>query len=53
MLFLPSFLSADFYFAYVMSYNRTACISQQCKKTTAFICHRCLINTVVEKANNI
>ncbi len=29
--------------------NRTACIRDQCRKTTVFNCHRCLINTGVEK----
>jgi hypothetical protein len=29
--------------------NRTAHIRHQCMKTTVFSCHRCLINTGVEK----
>ncbi len=34
-------------------FNRTACIRHQCRKTTVSRCHRCLINTGVEKINNI
>jgi hypothetical protein len=30
-------------------FNRTACIRHQCKKATALSCHRCLINSGVEK----
>jgi hypothetical protein len=33
--------------------NRRARIRTQCKKTTVLICHSCLINTGVEKINNI
>jgi len=33
--------------------NRTACIKHQCRKTTVLSCHRCLINTGVEKMKNI
>ncbi len=34
--------------------NRTACIRHQCRKaTTVLSCQRCLINTSVEKINNI
>ncbi len=33
--------------------NRTARIRHQCKKTAVLSCHRCLINTSVEKGNNI
>ncbi len=32
---------------------RTACIRHQCRKTTVKSCHRCLINTGVEKMNSI
>ncbi len=32
---------------------RTARIRHQCQKTTVLSCHRCLINTDVEKMNNI
>jgi hypothetical protein len=28
-------------------------IKHQCRKTTVLSCHRCLINTGVEKMNNI
>jgi hypothetical protein len=31
----------------------TACIRQQCRKLTVSSHHRCLINTSVEKMNNI
>ncbi len=31
--------------------NRTACIRHQCRKTTVLSCHRCLLNTGVEKMN--
>jgi hypothetical protein len=33
--------------------NRTARIRHQLRQTTALSCHRCLINTGVEKMNNI
>ncbi len=33
--------------------NRTVRIRHQCRKTTVLSCHRCLINTGVEKINNI
>jgi hypothetical protein len=33
-------------------FNRTSCIRQQFRKTTVLSCHRCLINTGVEKMNN-
>ncbi len=33
--------------------NRTAHIRHQCRKTIVLSCHRCLINTGVEKMNNI
>jgi len=33
--------------------NRTTHMRHQCRKTTALSCHRCLINTGVEKMNNI
>ncbi len=33
--------------------NRTAHIRHQCRKTTVLCSHRCLINTGVEKMNNI
>ncbi len=33
--------------------NRTANIRHQCRKITLLSCHRCLINTGVEKMNNI
>jgi hypothetical protein len=29
--------------------NRPACIRHQCRKTTVLSCHRCLINTGVDK----
>ncbi len=35
------------------SANRRAPIRLQCKKTTVLNCHRCLINTGVEKMNSI
>jgi hypothetical protein len=33
--------------------NRTACIRHQCRRTTVLSSHRCIINTGVEKMNNI
>jgi hypothetical protein len=33
--------------------NGTARVSDLCRKTTVLCCHRCLINTGVEKINNI
>ncbi len=33
--------------------NRRAHIRHQCRKATVLSCHRCLINTGVEKMNNI
>ncbi len=33
--------------------NRTTRIRHQCRRTAVLICHRCLINTYVEKMNNI
>ncbi len=33
----------------VIQLNGTACIRQQCRKTAVLSCHRCLINTGVEK----
>ncbi len=33
--------------------QQTACIRHQCRKTTVLSCYRCLINTGVEKMNNI
>jgi len=35
------------------SINRTACIRHQCRKTTVLSCHRCLINSGVEKEQHI
>ncbi len=32
--------------------NGTVHIRHQCRKTTVLSCHRCLINTGVEKMNN-
>ncbi len=40
-------------FQSVMLFNRTAHIRHQCRKTSVLNCHRCLINTEVEKMNNI
>ncbi len=34
-------------------HNRTARIRHKCRKTTVLSCHRCLINTGVEKMNYI
>jgi hypothetical protein len=34
-------------------FNRTAHIRHQCRKTTVFSSQRCLIETGVEKMNNI
>ncbi len=34
-------------------HNRTAHTRRQCQKTTVLSCHRCQINTPVEKINNI
>ncbi len=34
-------------------YNRTTCIRHQCRYITAPSCHKCLINTGVEKRNKI
>jgi hypothetical protein len=34
-------------------FNRAAHSRQQCRKTIVLSCHRCLINTGVEKMNNI
>jgi hypothetical protein len=39
--------------ALTAEFPRTACILQQCRKTTALSCRRCLINSSVEKMNNI
>jgi hypothetical protein len=36
-----------------MESNRRAHIRHQCKKTTVLSCHRCLINSGVEKMNYI
>ncbi len=36
-----------------ISCNRTVHIRHWCKKTTVLNCHRCLVNTGVEKLNNI
>ncbi len=33
----------------LQQHNRTAHIRHKCRKTTVLNCHRCLINTVVEK----
>ncbi len=33
--------------------NRTTHVRHLCRKTTFLSCHRCLINTGVEKVNNI
>jgi hypothetical protein len=33
--------------------NRTERIRHQCRKTNVLSCHRCLINTGVEKMKNI
>jgi hypothetical protein len=33
--------------------NRTARIRHQCRKTIVLSCHRCLINTGIEKMSNI
>jgi len=33
--------------------NRTELVRHHCRKTTVLSCHRCLINTGVEKMNNI
>ncbi len=33
--------------------NGTTCIRHQCRKTAVTSCHRCLINSGVEKMNNI
>ncbi len=35
------------------SFNRPARTGHQCRKTILLSCHRCLINTGVEKMNNI
>jgi hypothetical protein len=35
------------------TYNKTAGIRHQCRKTTVLRCHRCLINTDVEKTKKI
>jgi hypothetical protein len=37
----------------VLQWNGTANIRQQCGKTTVLSCRRCLLNTCVEKRNNI
>ena len=34
-------------------HRRTACIRHLCRKTADLNCHRCLINTGIEKMNNI
>ena len=46
------YLGCD-YIKNIFAKNRTACIRHQCKKTTVLSCHRCIINTGVEKMNNI
>ncbi len=35
------------------AYNKRACIRHQCRKAAVLSCHRCLINTGVEKMNDI
>jgi hypothetical protein len=42
-----------FFFVTDKGDNRTARIRCICRKTTVLRCHRCLINTGVEKMNNI
>jgi len=37
----------------VIQLNGTVCIRHQCRKTAVLSSHRCLINTGVEKMNNI
>ncbi len=44
---------ADCHFAECHYANRTACIRHHYRKTTVLSCHRCLINTGVEKMNHI
>jgi len=36
-----------------ISFNATPCIRHQCRKTAVLSCHRFLINSGVEKMNNI
>jgi hypothetical protein len=33
----------------VVHHNRRECIGHQCRKTTVLICHRYIINTVIQK----
>ncbi len=35
--------------SYFCQCNKTVCIRHQCRKTNVLSCHRCLINTGVEK----
>ncbi len=44
---------AECHYAECRGANSAACIRHQCMKATVLNCHRCLINTGVEKMNNI
>jgi hypothetical protein len=46
-------ISAAVFVVFVILANGTAQIRLQCRKTTFLSCHKCLINTGVEKMNNI
>ncbi len=59
---IEQYLNKDYNFDHQMSLskskcwysnNRTVHIRHQCRKTTVLGCHRCLINTGVEKMNYI
>ncbi len=43
----------NFYRGEVAKRNITSCLRLQCRKTTVLSCHRYLINTSLEKMNNI
>jgi len=47
------FVIAHFFFLVWNGANRTAHIIHLCRKTTVLSCHRHLINSGVEKMNNI
>jgi hypothetical protein len=44
-------LDENFRKSLLLFINRTAHIRRQCRKTTVLSCHRCLINSGVEKMN--
>jgi hypothetical protein len=53
IIYTSSSITLALAFTNIKAANKTAHISHLCRKTTALRCHRCLINTGVEKMNNI